>query len=214
MVNDFEERMRRALLVAQVAAMLVLGLSVTILMRSARWRQEAKQIAKGVGRLTAGLGLKVGSLEARLASRVLKTAGFGIVRSRDVVFDVMDAVVRDVSRPGGPKKSLRVIRFLGGAAVAAEVSVAVLREDQRTEGDVPQIIAAGAVEVTAGVLTFGLAPRGVSGLVRDPETDSLIFVGQQGTTLDLAKGSGSFGFLDKANVIDLVAEAIRLLVTG
>lgn len=216
MVNDFEERMRRAMLIAQVAIMLALGFSVTVVLRSARFRQEAALIARGVGQITAGVGLKVGALEARIANRVVKTAGFGIVKSRNVAMQVMDAVVRDVSGPAKPEKLPRILRFLNAGVVVAEIAFAVEREDVRTEGDVPQIVAAAAVELTAGVLTLGLAPRGVSGLVRDPETDTLVFVGKSTVPagIPVIPGAISPGFLAKANVIDLVAEAIRLLVTG
>lgn len=216
MVNEFEERMRRARLVAQIALMLGLGFSVTVLMRSARFRQEATLLAKGVGRVTAGVGLKVGALEVRVVNRIVKTAGFGVISTRNLAIDAAEATVKDI-RKGGGKKTIRKIKFVGGLTVGASAVISAIQEEERSEGDVPQIIAAAAVDITAGTLTFGLAPRGVSGLVRDPETDTLIFVGPP-TTPGLsgqAKGAQFVGsFLNKANVTDLVAEAIRLLVTG
>lgn len=210
--HEREEKVRRQLLIAQVSLMLGLGFSVTVVLRSARFRQEASLIARGVGRATAGVGLKVGALEARLVNRVVKTVGFGIVRSQNITMDALDALIKDVGTGG--KKTIRKLRFLNGAVIVAEVGVAVVREAERTEGDVPQVIAAAAVELTAGVLTLGLAPRGTSGLVRDPDTDTLVFVGPPTSGPPVVSGSQFIGsFLNKANVIDLVGEAVRLLVT-
>jgi len=188
-----EDETQRAILIAEISILLGLGLSVSVVLRSPQVRAEAELIATGVGRITAGVGLKVGALE----SRIVKSAGLGVVKGRSLAIDGVEALVRDI-RKGGGKKTISKLRFLNGAIVAAEVGVAVVEEGEETT-DPAQIIAAGAVALTAGTLTLGLLPEGVSGLVRDPDSGTLVFHGSTAS------------FFSKENLTDLVAESIRLL---
>lgn len=192
MEHSKEDKFREAILIAEIGLLLGLGLSVTVVLRSPQFRAEAKLIARGVGSLTAGVGLKVGKLEAR----IVKSAVGVSLRGRGLALDALDATVRDIGKGG--KKTIRKLRFLNGAVVAAEVGVAVIQEKERT-GDPAQVVAAGAVTLAAGTLTLGLLPQGVSGLVRDPESGTLVFHGSTAS------------FFSKANLTDLVAESIRLL---
>lgn len=194
MAESTDERARRELLIAQIAIQVTLGFSLTFLVsNSATAQRDVRLVIKGVGRVIAGPVLQLGKVEriaVRGVSKGIKAAGraavLGAIETRGVTVKVFKS-----------GKVFSALRFLNVISAVADTGLGIKREREQG-GDVAQQIAGGAVGLTLGIVTLGLAPKGVSTLERN-EAGSLVLTGSTAS------------FFRKETLTDLVGEAIRLL---
>lgn len=194
MAEAVDERARRELLIAQIAIQITLGTSMTFLVAdSAKAQKNARAVLKGVGTILAGPVIKLGKVERLLVkggAKVAKVAGkaavVGASRTRGFAVKAFKS-----------GKVFSVLKFLNSASALLDLGLGI-RKERKEGGDVAQQIAGGAVAFSLGIVTLGIAPKGVSTLERNVE-GNLVLTGSTAS------------FFRKETLIDLVGEAIRVL---
>lgn len=184
------------------------GATVTVVgLNTPKGATTVRKVATAVKVGLSGLGIKIAAAELKAISSVTKgvkaTAKGGAKLAGKGAKGVGKAAVAagtvtfQAARSG---KLLKGLIFVDRVATGVKTAAAIKREKEEG-GDISQVIAAGAVAFVTGITFVDLVlPEGADTTFRDPATGNLIVPG------------GIEGFVTQRTFVDVVGEAVRLLV--